>query len=539
MLRLAATLLAALALSLLAAAPAAAAPPIDVEQTVSAARFAAPAAARPAAVRGWRITPPLRAPRRFQLLGVRDGDRAHEVSLRVRRTDGAWSRWVTVHAGEPVWSGAGRVYQLRVRERPRALRMHFVAVERQLRVPAQAQAAAGIRPPIVARRAWDPHDDCRPRVTPAYGRIDFAVVHHTVSLNAYASRDVPGMLLAICRFHRDGNRWNDIGYNLLVDRFGTVWEGRAGGVEQPVIGAQAQGWNSVSAGVAALGEFGSAGLPEPALRTLARVLAWKLSLAGVPAGGSIAETSFGGDLNRWRSGALVRFQRVAAHRDGDLTDCPGAGLVAQLPALRALTARLLPMPRDLLTISPALAPQPASAPLALTGRLARADGRRPAGAPIALQRRVDGAWLDLAATTTGEDGIWSAALPLFENTELRAVHAASGIASPAIAVPVRAGIAVRLTRRLLRVGGEVELAGTTTPAKARVRVIVDRRLERRRFRRVQTHVVAAAASGGFAHTLRLAAAGVYRVRVTTVPDVTNAAGISRSLVVRVLAGLDG
>jgi hypothetical protein len=511
---------------------AAAATVTDVAQTVPAARFAVPETAQ--AARAWRTTPPLRAPRRFTLLGVRASE-TRTVDLRVRLPDGGWSRWVAAPAGEPVWSGPARVYQLRAQGPPRAVRMHVVSVAPgHGRRPAKASAAAGIRPPIVPRSAWDPHGACRPRVTPAYGRVDFAVVHHTVSLNAYAPRDVPGILLGICRFHRNGNDWNDIGYNLLVDRFGTVWEGRGGGVEQPVAGAHAQGWNDVSTGVAAIGDFGGgAGLPDGALRALARVLAWKLSLAGAPASGTVGEASIGGDQNRWRAGAHVRFARVAVHRDGGLTDCPGSGLVAQLPALRALTARLLPAPRELLTISPAPAPQRAGGPVLLTGRLARGDGRRPAGAPIALQRRDAGTWVDVAGATTGPDGIWSAALPLTENAELRAIHAPSGIASPAIAVPVRAGVGVRVARRQVRLGGTVELTGRSAPAKARVRVVVDRRVADRRFRRVRVHVVTTV-TGRFALALRLPAVGDYRVRATTAADRTNAAGMSRSLAVQVL-----
>jgi hypothetical protein len=529
--RIAAPLLVLLAL-LLPTAVAAAAPVADFEQAVSAARFPAAGGSGANAAGAWRTTTPLRAPRRFELLGVRAGD-ADEVALRVRRPDGGWSRWATVHAGEPVWSGAARVYQLRVDGRSRAVRMHFVAVSGHRPSPS-ASAAAGLRPAIVPRSAWDSDHDCRPREIPVYGRVDFAMVHHTVSLNGYGRGDVPGMVLAICRFHRNGNRWNDLGYNLLVDRFGTVWEGRHGGVEQPVVGAQAQGWNSVSTGVAAIGDFGAGGLPDVALRSLARVLAWKLSLAGVPASGSIGEVSIGGDLNRWPEGAHVRFARIAAHRDGDETECPGLGLLTQFPELRAQTRRLLPAPRELLTISPAIAPQDAGGPVFLTGRLARAGGTRPAAETIALQRREAGAWVDVAAARTGADGIWNAALSLTENAQLRAVHTASGIASPAIATAVRAGIRVRADRAAVRLGGEVELTGTTSPPKARVRVVVERRVGERRFRRVRAQLVTTV-TGGFARTLRLPAAGVYRIRATTAADAANAAGISRSLAVRVSA----
>ena len=80
-------------------------------------------------------------------------------------------------------------------------------------------------------------------------------MHHTVNANTYAPQDSAAIVLSICRYHRNENGWRDIGYNFLVDRFGQIFEGRAGGIDQPVIGAQAQGYNGVSTGVANLGTF--------------------------------------------------------------------------------------------------------------------------------------------------------------------------------------------------------------------------------------------------------------------------------------------
>ena len=83
------------------------------------------------------------------------------------------------------------------------------------------------------------------------------------------------MLRAIYAFHRFVNGWNDIGYNFVIDRFGRIFEARAGGIDEPVVGAQAGGYNLVSTGVAVLGSFISVRRsrrpPASALRAAARV----------------------------------------------------------------------------------------------------------------------------------------------------------------------------------------------------------------------------------------------------------------------------
>ena len=74
------------------------------------------------------------------------------------------------------------------------------------------------------------------------------------------------MVLGICRFHRNSNGWDDVGYNFLVDKYGQVFEGRAGGIDQPVVGAQAQGFNSDSTGVANLGTYTDVPADRPGAR---------------------------------------------------------------------------------------------------------------------------------------------------------------------------------------------------------------------------------------------------------------------------------
>ena len=176
-------------------------------------------------------------------------------------------------------------------------------------------------------------DSARRAAAPDYGEVRAAFVHHTVNPNDYTREEAPDVVLAICRYHRNSNGWNDIGYNFLVDRFGTIYEGRAGGIDQPVIGAQAQGYNAQSTGIANLGTFTSVEQTPEALNAMAALIRWKLPIEGAPTAGTTTLMSAGRlDQPLSRRGAQVRVPRVIGHRDTGATACPGNALYAQLPS---------------------------------------------------------------------------------------------------------------------------------------------------------------------------------------------------------------
>ncbi|MET8948149.1 peptidoglycan recognition protein [Streptomyces sp. NPDC004542] len=206
--------------------------------------------------------------------------------------------------------------------------------------PAARHRAA--RPRILPRSAW--LDTSTARHTQPPPRYDDKVVavfvHHTDSPNGYACTDTPRIIRALYSGQTGARRWDDLGYNFVVDRCGTVYEGRAGGADRPVTGAHALGFNHRTAGIAALGTF-TAGIPVPRAMTdaIAALTAWKLGLAGVDPRSRVALVS-SSSASRFKSGTAVTLPAVAGHNEGYRTTCPGAALTAKLPAIREAAARL-------------------------------------------------------------------------------------------------------------------------------------------------------------------------------------------------------
>lgn len=194
--------------------------------------------------------------------------------------------------------------------------------------------------------------------------VRFLLVHHTASTNAYGPDEVAGLIRGFHAFHTGPEKnWPDVAYNFFVDRYGGVWEGRAGSLAGPVVPDATGG----SQGFAQLGCFIGDHSTEPptpeAQRSMTALLAALADAYAIDTSPGAATTFVSRGSNRWPAGTSVTTTTIAGHRDMSLTACPGeAGYVlvrdvfpAEVTALRA--ARSTPT-----NVPTAPVPPPATGP---------------------------------------------------------------------------------------------------------------------------------------------------------------------------------
>jgi hypothetical protein len=295
------------------------------------------------------------AARRFTLAGVQWRGPGR-VLFRTRSIAGRWSAWREGRPepedapdagsperrrpgwaiGNPWWVGASDRIEARAVGSVSRVRAQLVWSP-EVRVPMRAPAGTAA-PPIVPRLAWGADESIR-RGPPSYAdSVRFAIVHHTAGRNDYTRSEAAAIVRGIELFHVQGNGWNDIGYNFLVDRFGTVYEGRFGGIDRNVVGAHALGFNTGSVGIALLGTYGSTRPSAAALDAIERLIAWRLDLAHVDPTSFL--TYISGGSERYASGIPVLLNAVSGHRDTGFTECPGDALYARLGEIAGAALQL-------------------------------------------------------------------------------------------------------------------------------------------------------------------------------------------------------
>ena len=200
--------------------------------------------------------------------------------------------------------------------------------------PAASASAAAVTPTIITRRQWGADESLRGSTT--YNTtVKAIVVHHTASSNDYTAATAAAQIRGIYAYDTKGLGWSDIAYNFLVDKYGRIYEGRAGSITRAVRGAHAMGFNTDTMGIAALGNYETTAAPSVMVDSIAKVAGWKLSQYGVDPSATTRLTSAGGTGTKYAKGVVATLPTVNAHQNTSYTLCPGRYLYPQMATIRS------------------------------------------------------------------------------------------------------------------------------------------------------------------------------------------------------------
>lgn len=249
------------------------------------------------------------------------GDRT-QVEVRATRGGAPMTQGLSVQRIDPGTSANDSAIGARARER-------------------DARAGAPPAPAYVTRAQWGA-DPALMTWPPEYADTTKAVtIHHTAESNDYTPEQSAAIVRGIYAYHSKQNGWGDIGYNALVDKYGTIFEGRAGGMDRPVVAAHTGGFNQETFGIAMMGTLTDTP-PTPAeLTSVERLAAWKLGGTYRDPAQKITLTSAGGGTSKYAKGQTATVDALFAHRDVGNTECPGNAGYAAMDTIRSETAKLI------------------------------------------------------------------------------------------------------------------------------------------------------------------------------------------------------
>ncbi len=191
-------------------------------------------------------------------------------------------------------------------------------------------------PQVVARAQWGADEAIRcsqPAYSPA---VRGAIIHHTAGSNEYTAAQSVEIVRGIYAYHARTLNWCDIGYNVLVDKYGQIFEGAFGGLDRNVEGTHTGGFNRSTVGVSMIGNLDVAAPTGAMVASVARFLRWRLGKAGLNPGGTATLTAEAFSDSKFPAGAQTTLPMIAGHRDYNNTSCPGVQGYPALAQIRAL-----------------------------------------------------------------------------------------------------------------------------------------------------------------------------------------------------------
>ncbi|MDK8450273.1 N-acetylmuramoyl-L-alanine amidase [Corynebacterium mastitidis] len=235
-------------------------------------------------------------------------------------------------------------------------------------------------PEVVSRAGWGADESIRCQDPTVDDQVSALTIHHTAGSNNYTQAQAPGVVRGIYQYHAQTLGWCDIGYNALVDKFGTIYEGRYGGLNEAVQGAHAGGFNQNTWGISMMGNYETVTPPQATLEAVGRLAGWRAALAGFDPTGEDIHYSEGTSYTKYAYGTEVTLPNIFAHRDVGLTTCPGDAGYAQMDTIREIAKETYDSLEDKLSGEEAETSEPtvAEPDAAGTGTQGQATGVLPA-----------------------------------------------------------------------------------------------------------------------------------------------------------------
>lgn len=199
--------------------------------------------------------------------------------------------------------------------------------------------------PIIPRAAWGAGDVSGNQWgAPAFYPAQSITIHHTAM---QPGPDRAASVRAIYNYHANTLGWGDVGYHLLIDPEGRIYQGRGGtiagtpvfqvppvaGVAPPVVTAgHVGGYNNGNIGISLLGDFTWA---PPTAAAVGATIDCVRSLSG-----AIGLDPRGGITYRNPEGGAARpMPAVSGHREWGGTACPGNAFFPQMQFIRDVASQ--------------------------------------------------------------------------------------------------------------------------------------------------------------------------------------------------------
>ena len=189
-------------------------------------------------------------------------------------------------------------------------------------------------PRVVSRARWGADESLRCKDADYDDGVKAIALHHTAGSNDYTRAQAAAQVRAAYQYHAQNLGWCDIGYNALVDKYGTIYEGRYGGLDEAVQGAHIGGFNENTWGISMIGNYEKTQPTAALLKSVTDLAGWKAAISGVDPESRVNLRSQGFSGSRYPAGAYAPVYGFFGHSDVHFTACPGRYTIAQWPTIR-------------------------------------------------------------------------------------------------------------------------------------------------------------------------------------------------------------